>query len=86
MLSTRPKQMSTLRLSFRELEVLRLTADGHASKMTANLLCLSKRSVDSHLAKVYRKLRVKNRISAINHALRLGLLPFEPNSRRIDTV
>ncbi|MEQ1934904.1 MAG: helix-turn-helix transcriptional regulator [Fimbriimonadaceae bacterium] len=61
-------------LSQREIEVLNLIAAGHQSKDAADILFLSKRTVDSHLSRVYNKLRVSNRIQAVSAARELGML------------
>lgn len=67
-----------VRLTKREVEVLGLIATGHSSKETADRLIVSKRTVDFHLANIYDKLKVSNRVQAFRAATRLGLLPFEP--------
>ncbi len=67
-----------VRLTAREFEILGLVADGHRSKDAADILFVSKRTVDFHIANVFRKLGVKNRLRAISAARRLGVLPFEP--------
>ena len=64
----------TLRLTAREIEVLSLIAEGHASQTVANLLFVSKRTVDIHLANIYEKLQVNNRLQALRQATRMGLL------------
>lgn len=61
------------RITRRELEILRLIAQGNSSKQAAEKLYISKRTVDYHLANVYIKLRVSNRVQAIGAAVRLGL-------------
>jgi DNA-binding CsgD family transcriptional regulator len=66
------------RLTKREIEVLSLIAQGHSSKEAAETLYVSKRTVDFHLANVYDKLQVKNRVQAFRAATRFGLIPFEP--------
>ncbi|CAN5539678.1 hypothetical protein BH11ARM2_BH11ARM2_38830 [soil metagenome] len=71
--STRP-----IRLTKREIEVLTLIAQGCSSKETADQLYVSKRTVDFHLANIYDKLQVNNRVQAFRAATRLGLIPFEP--------
>jgi len=48
----------------REKEVLKLILDGMSSKAVADKLCISKRTVDFHLANVYEKLDVKSRMQA----------------------
>lgn len=63
-----------VRLTRRELEVLSLIVEGHSSKEVADLLFISKRTVDFHLDNVYGKLGVTNRMQAWQRATRLGLL------------
>jgi DNA-binding CsgD family transcriptional regulator len=41
-------------------------------------MVVSKRTVDFHLANIYQKLQVNNRVQALRAATRLGLIPFEP--------
>jgi len=67
-----------IRLTKREIEVLSLIAQGHSSKEAADALYVSKRTVDFHLANIYDKLQVNNRVQAFRAATRLGLIPFEP--------
>ena len=68
-----------VRLTKREIEVLSLIAQGHSSKEAADTLYVSKRTVDFHLANIYDKLQVNNRVQAFRAATRLGLIPFEPS-------
>lgn len=68
-----------VRLTKREIEVLSLIAQGHSSKEAADVLIVSKRTVDFHLANIYDKLQVNNRVQAFRAATRLGLIPFEPS-------
>ncbi|KAA0229114.1 MAG: HTH-type transcriptional regulator MalT [Fimbriimonadales bacterium] len=67
-----------IRLTKREIEVLSLIAQGYSSKEAADQLYVSKRTVDFHLANIYDKLQVNNRVQAFRAATRLGLIPFEP--------
>jgi DNA-binding CsgD family transcriptional regulator len=67
-----------VRLTKREIEVLSLIAQGCSSREAAEALYVSKRTVDFHLANIYDKLRVNNRVQAFRAATRLGLIPFEP--------
>ena len=66
------------RLTKREIEVLSLIAQGHSSREAADTLYVSKRTVDFHLANIYDKLQVNNRVQAFRAATRMGLIPFEP--------
>lgn len=61
-----------------EIKVLSLIAQGHSSKAVASLLMVSKRTIDFHLANVYDKLQVKNRVQALRAATRLGLIAYDP--------
>lgn len=65
----------TARLTRREVEILSLIVEGHASKKVADLLFVSKRTVDFHLDNIYDKLQVTNRMQALHRATRLGLIP-----------
>lgn len=64
----------TVRLTKRELEILSLILEGHPSKKVAEILFVSKRTVDFHLDNIYEKLQVCNRMQAIKRATQLGLL------------
>ena len=48
-------------LTNREREIALLAADGLASRVIAERLYLSVRTVDNHLARIYTKLGVTNR-------------------------
>jgi DNA-binding NarL/FixJ family response regulator len=52
-------------LSTRELEVLNILAIGKSTKEIAKQLYLSEPTIKTHLASIYRKLEVNNRISAV---------------------
>lgn len=67
-----------VRLTPTEIKVLSLIAQGHSSKEAAEQLVVSKRTVDFHLANIYDKLQVNNRVQALRMATRLGLIPYDP--------
>lgn len=73
-------------LSQREREVLALIAEGHSNRDTANHLFLSKRTVDFHLANIYSKLRVNNRMQAVCAAQRGLVIPVTNPLRFADSV
>jgi DNA-binding NarL/FixJ family response regulator len=52
-------------LSSRELEVLNVLATGKSTKEIARQMYLSEPTIKTHLASIYRKLEVNNRISAV---------------------
>jgi NarL family two-component system response regulator LiaR len=60
-------------LSQRELEVLRLVAQGKTNKEIALTLTLSVRTVQNHLANIFRKLELNDRISAALYAINEGI-------------
>lgn len=61
-------------LTQRELEILRLAADGASNAEIAARLQVSGTTVKTHLAHVYEKLEVSDRAGAVARALRRGLL------------
>jgi predicted ATPase/DNA-binding CsgD family transcriptional regulator len=62
------------RLSRRELEVLRLVAEGKTDGEVADVLFVARRTVTSHLTNIYNKLGVDNRAAAAVCATRNGLI------------
>lgn len=58
----------------RELEILEYLSLGLSVKQVAKRLSLSPRTVETHIAKIYRKLGVTNRVQAISRAAALGLI------------
>ena len=61
-------------LSERELEVLRLVADGLTNQAIADKLFIAVSTVKSHTNSIYGKLDVRNRTQAVAQARALGLL------------
>jgi DNA-binding NarL/FixJ family response regulator len=64
----------TSRLTNREEQVLRLIADGHATREVAAELCYSERTVKNVLHDVVTKLGARTRSHAVAHAVRAGLI------------
>jgi LuxR family maltose regulon positive regulatory protein len=62
-------------LSERELEVLRLIADGLTNREIATRLFLSLNTVKAHTRNIYGKLNVHSRTQAIARSQALGILP-----------
>ncbi len=62
------------RFTKREREIFLLVVEGNSSKSVAEKLFVSKRTVDFHLANIYDKLQVNNRMKALQRATRLGLI------------
>jgi DNA-binding NarL/FixJ family response regulator len=65
-------------LSERELEILRLIADGHANKQIANQLVISERTARTHVSNILRKLGLTSRTQAALLAVREGLGAQQP--------
>jgi PAS domain S-box-containing protein len=61
-------------LTVRELEVLRLAAEGHTDRVIADQLVVSVHTVKTHLEHVYAKLGVGSRTAAVARALRTELI------------
>jgi len=61
-------------LSMREVEVLKLLAQGYPDKQIAVMLVISRETVHKHLRNIYEKLAVHRRTEAIARARELDLL------------
>ena len=61
-------------LSDRELEVLRLAAQGHDNAEIARRLHISPKTVKNHISNILMKLQLENRIQAAVFAVRSGLV------------
>ena len=61
-------------LTRRELEILRLVAEGHSNLQLAQMLWVTEQTVKFHLSNIYRKLQVANRTEASRWAQLNGLL------------
>ena len=64
-------------LSEREVEVLRYVAEGQTNPQIAEVLFLSEHTVRNHLANIYSKLGLRNRVEAVAWAWRNGLITPE---------
>jgi len=61
-------------LTRREIEILRLVAEGHSNSALAKMLWVTEQTVKFHLANIYRKLDVANRTEASRWAHLNGVL------------
>ena len=59
-----------VRLTVREIEILRLVATGKSNRKIADALYLSPRTVERHIANIYVKINVHNKVEATAYALR----------------
>ena len=65
---------STPRLSKRELEILALLAQGLATQQIAQHCFISADTVKTHMARIFKKLKVNDRASAVFSATAAGIL------------
>lgn len=71
---TRTERAELPVLSARELDVLRLAADGASAQQIARRLTISVTTVRTHFAHIYQKLEVADRAAAVAVAIRRGML------------
>jgi DNA-binding NarL/FixJ family response regulator len=69
-----PRGLTFSGLSDREIEVLRLIAEGHDTNEIARQLCYSQRTVKNVLHDVTTRLQLRNRSHAVAYAVREGLI------------
>jgi len=62
------------KLSARELEVLRLAADGNSNRMIGEILTISEPTVKSHMSTVLVKLGASDRTHAVTLAIKRGYI------------
>ncbi len=65
------------RLTPREMEVLKLVAEGHTNQEIADLLVLSIKTVQAHRANVMEKLELHDITHLVRFAIRHGLIPVD---------
>jgi DNA-binding NarL/FixJ family response regulator len=65
-------------LSPREMEVLKLVAEGHTNQEIADRLVISIKTVQAHRANVMEKLGLHNITQLVRFAIYAGLIPPEP--------
>lgn len=75
-LARRAREVSGLaaHITPRELEILRHLSRGLTMRQVANRTGVSSRTVEAHVAKLYRKLGASNRVQALARATDLGLI------------
>ena len=73
-----PPEPPPLPLTPREIEVLRLLAQGLDNEAIAQRLVVTKRTVQNHVSNIYGKLGVTSRAEAMLYAIRHGLVQISP--------
>jgi DNA-binding NarL/FixJ family response regulator len=62
------------RLTPREVEVLKLVAEGHTSQEIADALCISIKTVHRHRASLLEKTKLRDRVDLTRYAIKRGLV------------
>jgi len=62
-------------LTDREIQVLRLVAQGSSNSDIAEKLCISVNTVKTHLSSILHKLQLENRTQVATYAVQSGLMP-----------
>ncbi len=74
----RRRSMSSARdlneLSVREIDVIRLIAEGLSNKEISDRLTLSEKTVKNHISRIFSKLNICARTQAAVHAIKTGLV------------
>jgi DNA-binding NarL/FixJ family response regulator len=66
------------KLTSRQIEILRMVAEGHRTREIADQLRLSVKTVESHRGEVMKRLGMHDVVSLVRYALRVGLIPVTP--------
>jgi DNA-binding NarL/FixJ family response regulator len=61
-------------LTPRELEIVKLVAEGHSSDQIADTLVISKKTVEHHRSHILEKLGMRDRVELTRYAIRRGLV------------
>ena len=64
-------------LSEREKEVLRLLAQGHSNQEVADILCISRKTVENHRANIVRETGVQGQLGLTKYAARIELIDLD---------
>jgi DNA-binding NarL/FixJ family response regulator len=62
------------RLTSRQVQVLRLVAEGHRTREIAKQLGLSVKTVESHRGELMKRLKMHDVVSLVRYAMRVGLV------------
>lgn len=66
------------KLTSRQVEVLRMVAEGHRTREIADKLSLSIKTVESHRGELMKRLGMHDVVSLVRYALRAGLVAISP--------
>ena len=65
-------------LTDRQIQVLKLVAEGHRTREVARRLGLSVKTVESHRGEIMKRLGIHDVVSLVRYAIRVGLVPATP--------
>ena len=69
-------------LTRREVDVLRLMAEGHTTKVIATKLNVTFKTAACHRSRILQKLNVTSTVSAVLWGVREGIIPLYPETRQ----
>jgi LuxR family transcriptional regulator len=69
--------IDTNRLTLRDIEILRLIAEGHLNKQIAADFNISEQAIKNNMTRILRKLDAANRTEAVVKAAVFGLVPLD---------
>jgi DNA-binding NarL/FixJ family response regulator len=67
-------------LSARQVEVLKLVADGYRTRDIADRLDLRVKTVESHRYALMKRLHIDSVVGLVRFAIQVGLIPLDPRS------
>jgi len=70
-------------LTNRELEVIRLVAEGRTNAAIARAMCITEHTAKGYLAQILRKLALDNRVQLATFALQQGLGPSDDHAASV---
>jgi two-component system, NarL family, response regulator LiaR len=79
-----PPQESNTELTEREMDVLRLVAQGQSNQQIAQQLSVSINTIKTHMRSILSKLQLDNRTQIATYAVHSGLMPNQPDDRTGD--
>jgi DNA-binding NarL/FixJ family response regulator len=69
------------KLTDRQVQVLRLVAEGHRTREIARQLGLSVKTVESHRGEIMKRMKMHDVVSLVRYAMRVGLVAAASGSR-----
>jgi DNA-binding NarL/FixJ family response regulator len=62
-------------LTDRQIQVLKMVAEGHRTREVAKQLGLSIKTIESHRSEIMKRLRIHDVVSLVRFSIRVGLIP-----------